>query len=184
MNIDSNTGIWKNDTLVGHVHDEVLAETISRFLVREEIKEVYDFGCGHGRYTTKLREHGISCDGFDGNPHTSELTSGACGVLDLSQPFNLPPKEFVLTLEVGEHIPKAHEATFIDNVHRHNTRGIILSWAVPHQVGDGHVNCQTNDYVKGIFRDLGYTNDLHAESFLREGSSCSWYKNTLMVFRR
>jgi hypothetical protein len=105
-------------------------------------------------------------------------------VLDLSKPFDMPKKEYVITLEVGEHIPKINEDIFIGNVHNHNTKGVILSWAVVGQGGDGHVNCQNNDYIKQKFHDLGYKNDIEEEQFLRINSSFSWFKNTIMVFKK
>lgn len=185
MKIDNNTGAWLNDTLEGHDCDQALSEAIIKFLKHNKVVSVYDFGCGHGQYTKNILNSGINCIGYDGNPNTPELTNGTCGVLDLSKKFELDKKqEYVLCLEVGEHIPEQFESTLIDNIHRHNTRGIILSWAVIGQGGDGHVNCKNNNYIKNIFENLGYANDLEDEYFLRLNSSLPWFKNTIMVFKK
>ena len=56
-------------------------------------------------------------------------------------------------------------------------------WAVKGQGGTGHFNEQNNDYIKRIFAQLGWYNDLEAENQLREQATVSWFKNTVMVFR-
>jgi hypothetical protein len=85
---------------------------------------------------------------------------------------------------VGEHIPKNSEDTFIHNLHVNNVKGIILSWAIIGQGGDGHVNEQNNEYIKSKICNLGYKNDFETEIKLRNASSLSWFKNTIMVFRK
>jgi hypothetical protein len=184
MIIDDNTGIWLNNTLEGHGYDIHLSNALVQILKKNNISNVYDFGCGHGLYTRNLLINNILCKGYDGNPNTNQLTDNLCNVLDLSKKFELPKKEYVITLEVGEHIPKLYEETFIQNIHNHNTKGIILSWAVIGQGGDGHINCQDNHYIKQIFNDLGYTNNIDDENYLRANSSFSWFKNTIMVFNK
>lgn len=184
MIIDNNTGIWLNNSLIGHGYDTYLSNALVNVLKTNNITDVYDFGCGHGLYTRNFIVNKIMCDGYDGNPNTKQLTDGLCSVLDLSKSFSLPKKEYVITLEVGEHIPKLYEDIFINNIHSHNTKGVILSWAVVGQGGDGHINCQNNDYIKQKFSDLGYANDIDEENYLRHNSSFSWFKNTIMVFKK
>ena len=43
------------------------------------------------------------------------------------------------------------------NLHRANCRGLVLSWAVLNQMGHGHVNCHSNEYVTRQLEGLGYT---------------------------
>ena len=85
---------------------------------------------------------------------------------------------------MGEHLPKIHEDAFVQNLHLHNTRGIVLSWALEGQGGTGHVNEQNNDYVKAKICALGYVNDAAAEDALRARARFSYFKRTVMVFRR
>jgi cyclopropane fatty-acyl-phospholipid synthase-like methyltransferase len=172
----------------GLFYDHKLGEGLAYFLKTENCLSVVDFGCGTGHYVKNLRDHGIKCDGFDGNPSTPELTGWiesepACGILDLTEPIVFEKKyDWVLSLEVGEHIPKEHEATFINNLHTNNKEGIVLSWAIEGQGGNGHNNEQNNDYIKSIFKSLGYTNDSKAEERLRQNTSLWWFRNTIMVF--
>jgi hypothetical protein len=90
----------------------------------------------------------------------------------------------VLCLEVGEHIPKQFEQIFLNNIDKYNAKGVVLSWALKGQGGFGHFNEQNNDYVKRAMAARGYKNDLAAEERLRAAASLSWFKNTIMVFRK
>ena len=88
----------------------------------------------------------------------------------------------MLCLEVGEHLPKEYEDTLFNNIIRNSKSEIVVSWAIPGQTGDGHINEQSNDYVKSKMASLGYANNLEAENILRKASTLAWFKNTIMVF--
>lgn len=180
----SKQGFWLDDTLENHRYDEPLAKALLEFFKQQEALSIVDFGCGHGNYT-KLFDQEINTDGFDGNPNTKILTNGLCQVLDLSQKVDLEKKyNWVMSLEVGEHIPKEYEEAFISNLHNHATKGVVLSWAIPGQGGHGHYNEQPNEYIRSIFENLGYKSDSIAESYLREKAAHKWFKNTIMVFHK
>lgn len=188
MNI-GETGAWQNNSLEGHLQsennpffDKPLAEAMLQFFYRQNIRSLYDFGCGGGFYTKYFLDNNLLCYGYDGNPYTPNITSGLCKVLDLSTPIELSPVDLVLSLEVGEHLPPQFESVFIDNLHRHNTKAMIVSWAIEGQGGWGHFNERNNPYIKEKFLDLGYFNDLDEEKLLRNSSSLPWFKNTVMVF--
>lgn len=179
-------GFWNGYEAIGeHKTDFCLAEALADFFIQEGVNTLVDLGCGTGDYVKVMRYCGIDCDGFDGNPETPIISDGVAGVADLSQPLDLGKKyDWVMSLEVGEHLPKAYEQTFFENLDRHNIHGIVLTWAVKGQGGFGHFNEQNNDYVKAIMATYGYKNDVEAENFLREQASLWWFKNSIMVFRR
>ncbi|OGN62313.1 MAG: hypothetical protein A3F09_04560 [Chlamydiae bacterium RIFCSPHIGHO2_12_FULL_49_11] len=167
-----------------HVTDWKLADGIVDFLRKEKAETLVDFGCGDGDYVNHFIKNGIRAVGYDGNPVTQDASGGTCFTLDLSNPVNFNKcYDWVMSLEVGEHLPKQYEAIFIANLVRHVKDGLILSWAVKGQGGTGHFNEQNNDYIKKIFADMGWYNDLEAENHLRESASVHWFKNTVMVFR-
>ena len=174
----------------GLIYDDPLGHKLAFFFKKEGSPSVVDLGCGTGHYVKKLRDHEIECDGFDGNPLTPALTrwidsKPACSILDLTTPVVLEKKyDWVLSLEVGEHIPKRYESVFVDNLHNNNKMGIVLSWAVKGQGGNGHYNEQNNDYIKAIFEELEYVNDKKTENWLRANASLWWFKNTIMIFRK
>jgi 2-polyprenyl-3-methyl-5-hydroxy-6-metoxy-1,4-benzoquinol methylase len=184
MSIHPN-GYWEGlEADAQHVHDPNLAECLVSFFKNECATSIVDFGCGMGNYVRTFRDNGMNATGFDGNPNTPELTHNTCSVLDLSVRVQLKPFDWVMSLEVGEHLPAEFEDIFIQNLHNNNKRGIVLSWAIKGQGGHGHFNEQDNSYIKSKICALGYLNDTESENNMRNMSSLPWFKNTIMVFRR
>jgi len=55
----------------------------------------------------------------------------------------------------------------------------------PRQGGDRHINLHSNEYVVGVFEELGYTRDLVLEGKLRDPvDNFRWFENSAMAFRR
>ncbi|MBX7065764.1 MAG: class I SAM-dependent methyltransferase [Parachlamydiales bacterium] len=180
--IDSH-GIWHMMSAY-HLHDESLSDALVEFFHKEKADSVVDLGCGLGDYVKALLASGIPCDGYDGDPDTYFLSNGVAQVCDLTQDLDLGRSyDWVLSLEVGEHIPAEYERVFIENLIKHARKGIVLSWAVKGQDGWGHVNTQDNEYIKNVLFLYGFVNDSDAENALRSHSSLTWFKNTIMVFR-
>lgn len=181
----SEKGYWEDEIVDGgHYDDYILIPHLIDFLKKENADSIVDFGCGNGYYIKEMIKHGLKATGFDGNPNTPKITDGLCGVMDLSIVNKIHPVDWVVSFEVGEHLPKDYEDSFIMNLHLNNKKGIILSWAVKGQGGTGHVNEQNNDYIKNKICELGYLNDIKTENFLRKNSGLPWFKNTIMVFRK
>ena len=190
---DETNGIWLVDeTTKGyHLFDAKLAKSLS--LLFSGGDTVVDFGCGLGDYVNYFIDKHILCFGFDGNPNTEKLTNGLCSQIDLSKDINLKPYEdielnrlpdWVLSLEVGEHIPKEFEDVFIGNLHRNNTKGIVLSWGIEGQGGTGHVNERNNDYIIEKIEKLGYKYNKPVSDLLRSEVDLWYFENTLMVFNK
>ena len=184
-----DNGAWDNPTDVGHGEDLGFAEGLYQFLKKENAFMVLDVGCGRGVYTKYLVDRNIRCWGYDGNKYTPQLTAGLCQVADFSQYVDLGIYDWVFSIEVGEHIPKQFEDNFIFNLCNHAISGIILSWALPFQNGDGHVNCQTNEYVINKMKKYSFEIDWNSTDLLKRFCAeypypCYWLKSTLMVFRK
>ena len=187
LDVDINEhGFWEGEEAESqHVYDSSLSNSLLEFFKHENAHNVCDFGCGMGCYVKHFSENGLNATGYDGNPKTPELTNGMCNVLDLAEPVRLDsPFSWAMSLEVGEHLPPQFEDVFIGNLHNNNKDGIVLSWAVEGQGGHGHYNERNNDYIKSKICELGYINDTQAEDQLRSSSTLSWFKNTIMVFRK
>ena len=121
--------------------------------------EINDLGAGVGQYGHALRRRDPRhrMRGYDGAGNVEERTSGAVTWFDLTLPtLQLPVADWVMSLEVGEHVPKEHEGTLIRNLHAHNRCGIILSWAHLGARGNAHVNTHSEGYLATIFEELGY----------------------------
>lgn len=183
---DPETGIWlvaDNDS-PEHQFDFSLAVAMVKVLNFYDAMSVVDLGCGMGQYCDLLRLAGIPSKGYDGNPNTYRLTEGKYGIMDLSKKIYLHTFDWVISLEVGEHIPQQYEQIFIDNLTQSATEGIILSWAIPDQGGFGHVNCQPNEYIIDQLKTRGLRYHSFWSAYLRKQADLSWFRNTLMVFVR
>jgi hypothetical protein len=188
----SDTGFWLIDNAkmnVHHAFDEGLcAELLKLFSeVAPQDSIIIDVGCGRCDYINYLWDSDRYVAGVDGNPATIKLSEHAM-VHDLSTPLpsSFPKSMTVMSLEVGEHLPKVHEKVFLDNVTSRVIPGgtLVLSWAKPGQGGLGHVNEQPNSYIIDRVVERGFVH-LPAESTrLRKVSRLWWFKDTIMVFQR
>lgn len=188
--IDSH-GCWHTGTLSGHCFDPTLAQSIVKVLKHTDVRDIADFGCGPGWYTWFLRRCGYDVNGYDGNPNVETMSAKMfndgfyCQQADLTEELETDtPFDMVLCLEVGEHIPAEYEDTLIGNIVRNAGRYVLLSWAVPSQKGDGHVNSHTNKYVIEKMRAHGFTFNSIVSSYLRANASLWWFRETLMFFQR
>lgn len=145
---------------------------------------VLELGAGLGCYTYYLNQSGTftSVSGYEGASNVNELTDGFVKQADLAEESNLGQFDWVICLEVAEHIPAEFEATFVANIIRPSPKGIVLSWALPDQPGSGHVNGKTNEYVISLMGSKGFHYDEEKTSFLRNQAELSWFKDTTMVF--
>ena len=151
----------------------------------EEDSTIVDFGCGNADYIKQLISEGFECEAYDGNPNTPEMTDGIGKVLDLSERFDLGKKfDYVISLEVAEHIPKEYEEIYVDNLIRHTGYYLITSWAVKGQGGDGHVNEQDEDYVLDLYKKKGMVYQKEISEALRSVATLGWFKETIYVFSK
>ncbi len=188
--IDSN-GSWCQQTLYGHTFDIDLARGIDKLCSILLVKTIYDLGCGPGWYVKFLRDRGYDAQGYDGNRNVEEMSSRFfnngfyCQYMDLSEPVRADDHaDMVLCLEVGEHIPADKENIFLDNLACNSGKYLLLSWAIPHQKGDGHVNCHTNQYIIDRMKSRNFRINVPVSILLRESSGLPWFKSTIMFFEK
>lgn len=183
-----HTGSWNisdmKDIKDHHFFDRDLCEAIIKLLQRNGAFYVWDLGCGDGSYVQMMNVCKIRAKGIDGNKNTYDITNGWGITKDLTVPLEEKPRDWVLSLEVGEHIPSMYEDAYLDNVAAMCEKGVILSWAVEGQGGLGHVNCRNNVWVISKMIDRGFHYDESATQTLRDAAKIKWFKNTLMVFRK
>lgn len=158
-------------------------------------KAVLDVGCGlgqYGRYLTDQRSDlNVQWAGIDGSEDIEAYTRGFVKFADLTDGlphFAQKPWDWVMSIEVAEHVPLKHEGSFLYNVVSWAREGVILSWAVPSQGGHFHVNCQPERYVDCMMDKLGFApmkmqRDA-ARSAVRTNGQCMWLSNTIMIFKR
>jgi len=186
----SNTGFWNGETAHHHhVHSEKLSEWICKFIIEQQIETMTDFGCGLGQYCDDV-ESQTSCGalGVEGNKPKEavhKLIIERDLTTDLTSEFQFSC-DLGISLEVGEHIPSQHMATYLDNITHFPESYLITSWAVRGQDGFGHVNCLDNHEILPEFEKRGFalmekeTED--ARSVIED--KCWWFRNTLFVLKR
>uniref|UniRef100_A0A2C9KNZ4 Methyltransferase type 11 domain-containing protein n=1 Tax=Biomphalaria glabrata TaxID=6526 RepID=A0A2C9KNZ4_BIOGL len=180
----SANGGWCEETgrpnSKSHITDPRFATALSRFLTQ---KTVGSFGDGPGTYKELLHRlgHVKSYSSFDGAPFCDTVTGGLVSFLDLTAPqYGLPIFDWVVSIEVAEHIPAKFEEIYLDNLARHAREGIILSWAVPGQKGLSHVN---NKPLADVIKEMskrGFHIDVQAGEPLRKASLFGWLRSCLL----
>ena len=152
-----------------HPADAIVVNVMSRLLGGLPRPSVTDFGAGIGVYGDALRARvpGLRYYGYDGAGNVQEKTAGRVNFADLSIPLSLPRTEWVMSLEMGEHVPHRFEHMVVRNFHAHNCRGLLLSWARPGQRGHGHVNGHSHKYIRELFEQLGYQYNPELTEMLR-----------------
>jgi len=104
--------------------------------------------------------------------------------LDLILPqFWLPKYDWVMCVEVVEHIPEQHEPTVLDNIVRPALEGVVLSWGTPGQGGFAHINEKPANYSEDAMRKRGLHLDRVATTKLRSAAVWYWLKNNMAVYR-
>lgn len=167
-----------------HLTDMTLVKALSEFL---KGKSVGSFGDGPGAYKREILkfEQVKLYDAYDGAPYCEETSDGLVKFMDLTVPqYGLPMYDWVMSLEVAEHIPRAYESVYIDNLIRHSKEGIILSWAVPGQGGLAHINNRPFKYVTNLMEFHGFQHDNSTSEKLKYQCSYAWLRENVNVYRR
>jgi tryptophanyl-tRNA synthetase len=183
----SETGYWNGETAhIHHVHSKELSEWICDFLKEDKNKITYDFGCGLGNYLKDLQEKGFSnLIGYEADPSKKKVFEPIISK-DLTIPFVLPIGGNVISLEVGEHIPKKYQDIYLDNITNNCNNYLITSWAIRGQAGFGHVNCLDNHEIIPEIEKRGFKylekESMSARSIIKDNAA--WFRNTILIFKK
>ena len=187
---EGNSGVLGYNIAPMHLLDQPLAEQMYQHMVASAGAgniSVFDVGAGSGQYKywfTNRSSVGLDYRACDGALNVETFTKGVVAWCDLTRPIHAAPSDWVISLEVGEHLPEHLAAEYLANLHRLDTNGVFLSWAVPMQPGKGHINCQNNSWVTAQMEAMGYTLNATAMQLGRAVAEYPWFKNTYMVFDR
>lgn len=173
----------------GHADvSQTVAQAMVDMMKAEGVTSLSDFGAGVGQYGRYFKEQlpELMYRGYDGAGDIEAYTQGFVSYTDLTLPLEYPISEWVMSLEVGEHIPSQFEGVFVRNLHRHNCKGMVLSWAILGQGGENHINNHSNEYIRNILTKLNYTLDEDFTKKLRNknGKNLPWLVKSIMAFRR
>jgi len=144
-----------------------------------------DFGAGGGQYSSWLNETGLlQAFAFDGTPLAATVSEGAVQEVSLVDEFRLwRTFDWVLCLEVGEHIPAQFAEVLVANIKRHAKKGIVMSWSDDWE-GIGHVNCMSKgDFIDFITRATGFQLDAAVTDRVAAECEIDYIGRTVAVFR-
>jgi hypothetical protein len=187
MHSDVDFYLPKHHVLADQVMVSVLAEKI---LLRHDgtcCHSLTDLGAGVGQFghALKARLPQLEYRGYDGAGNIEDFTNNYVSFADLVLPLHAKRTDWVMSSEVGEHIPHKYEAQVIANIHALNCKGVVLTWGVVKQPGHGHINCHSNDYLIKLFEELGYKKNDELTSAVRAQRTSNWWlMNSALVFDR
>lgn len=173
-----------------HQLDRKLIKNIIDFCLIEDISSVIDLGCGwSGGYVEALRDADIDCIGYDGNPKIKDRDKPYLKHLLLNEPISQEfidnnKRDLVISLEVGEHIPKKYQNIYVDNITALCNKYLIVSWAIPNQGGLGHVNELPKSISRELFISKKFKTKWNLEKIFRNTSELFYFKDTIMIFEK
>ena len=180
------SGAWRG-TSFHHATDNNFGKALITLLKDQKISSVTDLGCGTGDYVKRIAGSAISVQGFDGNPKTTELdvSGGLCvGPVDLTKKRTWNMTDAAMSIEVAEHIPAQFEDNFMDNLVSSARDLVILSWAVPGQRGEGHVNGKTAVAVNQNMKERGWEKNEGFTSQLQSSATLPWIRANVQVYTK
>ena len=100
------------------------------------------------------------------------------------QQYGIRQYDWIIALEVAEHIPEKYEAVYFNNILRHAAKGIILSWAVPGQGGLSHINNKPIEYFTKVLSINGFKRDAEKTMKLEKSARLSRIKSNINIYVR
>ena len=161
-------------------------------------KKVIDLGAGVGQFGVFLKGSDINWVGFDGGNNIEDFVGKNTPLrddpkhvvppmcwIDLSTPVKLEKGDWVVSIEVGEHIDAKYEHVFLDNIANAAKTGVVLTWAIKGQGGFQHVNERDNEYIIDQMKQRGMIYDKKTSTSLRKSVLNHWWlRKTIMVFKK
>ncbi len=158
-----------------------------------------DIGCSNGRLleSIKKRHPHVQLQGCDyfkwAQEYADPSVRDAITLTDLAQPQDLGRTYSIVNCsEVGEHIEKASEEVFLDNVSKPVEDILVLTWsnAISHD-NDQHQNPRPKKYIQGKLAKRGLVYWPEATASLAAALSehigrfgYPWWEDDIMVFRK
>lgn len=167
------------------IEEKPFADRLAVFIEELKPDRVIDLGCGPGMYVYSLRNQGVDAVGYDIDNRIQNKKHLYCESL-----FEVQDKaDFVMCLEVAEHIDNVLSKDVVQAVKRCSLPGGTVLWsaAAPGQGGVGHINCQTKKYWDKLFAAEGFVRDDIMERYLLDyivqGYHMGWFVNNFMIFK-
>jgi SAM-dependent methyltransferase len=151
------------------------------------VRSVLDIGCARGTWLRQWQAQSVAdvlgVDGDYVDLGKLEIDRQCFVIANLAAPFNLG-RRFNLAecFEVAEHLPPARAASFVADIVAH-APVVLFSAATPGQGGENHVNEQSGDYWRRLFRNHDYVAvDCLRPLLMREPAIPAWYRYNMMMY--
>jgi SAM-dependent methyltransferase len=159
---------------------------VPRLLAAMPVRNVVDFGCGHGAWLSVWAEAGASVVGVDGayvDRSRLIIDPARFHAADLGAPIDLGRRfDLVQSLEVAEHLPAASAEGFVDTLVAHGSH-VLFSAAVPGQGGEHHINEQPLHYWRALFGERGFAAVDYLRPLIAEDRAIArWYRYNIMLY--
>lgn len=157
----------------------VLDELIRRYAPMDTMLDV---GCGPGGMLDLALARDITAVGIDGDPVLTEhnrrivLHDYTCG------PLLWMNVDLIWCVEFVEHVEAQFQGNYLTTFRA--GRVLLMSHALPGQVGYHHVNCQNSAYWTDVLTADGWTKDNDASWWVRTHATNQYIAQTGMVFTR
>merc|ERR1712130_457649 len=92
--------------------------------------------------------------------------------------------DWVLCLEVGEHMPKEAEPVLMGNILLHARKGAVISWATPDYPSPYHPNTMPEAESTKLIESYSFRQDKKLTEGLRQAAETSWLKQTIAVYHK
>jgi len=152
-------------------------------------KAMLDLGCGDGHLCWLAAQLGVLSVGVDiALPHDSSGDNFVLRRRDLRCPLSLSREfDLVISWEMGEHLPEDAADVYVESIARHVGKHLVFTAAAPDQGGEGHLNCQPQEWWRKKLRARGLLYLPAETERLRDTwawatGPCFWYVQNVQVF--
>ena len=162
------------DHLGGHKNKTHLDEGSLNHMIRMlNVKSMLDIGCGPGGMVELAHSKGLRALGIDGDftVKRSEVAKRLVHIHDYTKGPSKIEETFdmVWSCEFVEHVEEQYLDNFMQDFKRANF--VVMTYAPPGKAGHHHVNCNTEDYWKTVFKNYGFQYDANMTRMIKEVST-------------
>jgi len=179
-------GTWFEDGHFEFDEELNLSQEIVDVISLEGGSSILDLGYVDGTLSSLAS---ISLITYEGKSPYNEAVIRSLGDADLLDPtqfFDLGTTyDWVVCLGLGGFFSQGTEAALIDNISRHATSGVIVTWFSPIHLSPNILSPLTESEIETLFLAEGLTRDLVTEQILRASANpLNFWPQILYVFRK
>ncbi len=139
-----------------HGDPATFSPRVWKYVIDElNIRSVLDVGSGEGYAARWFHQQGLETHALDGLPLNVERAVHPTRLHDLTESEFVCPVDLVYCVEVVEHIDSKYLVSLMRTLA--NGRYVLITHALPGQVGCHHVNCRPMSCWLKRFAEYGYT---------------------------